>query len=168
MQIQLDDIDSGERLLRQASEEEFVDAALPGEADPALLFACRMGRHHHPAGLPLRVDGHRRAVVEGTHKLASRTALVPIGRQVQAGLDLGLIQHSVLFAAHHKREASQVGEHRPGAILPIQSQQGALLGKLVRSEVASDGGESPTQFLAIEPVASIAETAEPTFSYGPD
>ncbi len=54
-----------------------------------------------------------------------------IGGQVQATLDLGPIQHGVVFAPCHEREASQVGKDGPGALLPIQPQQSALWRELV-------------------------------------
>ncbi len=41
-----------------------------------------------------------------------------IGGQMQAGLNLGVIQYSIVFAPHHEREASQISEYRSGAILP--------------------------------------------------
>ena len=79
MQIQLDDIDSRERLLRQAGEEEFIDDARTREAHPALLFAGWMGRHHHAAALAGRSYRHSGAVVEGAGDLAFGTTLVLIG-----------------------------------------------------------------------------------------
>jgi hypothetical protein len=66
--------------------------------------------------------------------------------QVQTRLHERMIQHAILFAAHHEREASQIGQHGSGAILPIQPKQNRLLRQLVRSEVATDGRESQAQF----------------------
>ncbi len=54
-----------------------------------------------------------------------------------------MIEHGVVFAAGHKGEASQVGEHSPRAILSIEPEQGAFLRELVRREVARDGSFAP-------------------------
>src|SRR5512135_1569800 len=136
MQIQFDDIGGAERLLRQIGEEEFVDDARTRETNPALLFAGWMGRHYHTARHTKRSHRHSRTVEEAAHQLAFRTMLELTWGQVQTRLDERMIQHRILFAAHHEREASQICKHGPGAILPIQPQQGALLRELMRSEVA--------------------------------
>jgi hypothetical protein len=77
-----------------------------------------------------------------------------------------MIQHGVLFAAHHEGEARQICKHGPGAILPIQPQQGALLRELLRSEGATDGPEGLAQFRPVEPVASVAKGVEPLVAVG--
>jgi hypothetical protein len=46
MQIYLDDIRDGERVRWQIGEEKFVDDSRTRDADPALLVAGRVGRHH--------------------------------------------------------------------------------------------------------------------------
>ena len=56
MQIQLNDVRSGERWLRQSGEEEFVDHSRTRDANGALLFASWMSGHHHPARHTLRKD----------------------------------------------------------------------------------------------------------------
>jgi len=88
--------------LSQAGEEEFVDDAFPRDANPALLFAGWMGRHHHAAMHALRAHWHIRAVVEATHSLAFRTVMELIGWQVQTCLNQSMIQHRVVFPAHHQ------------------------------------------------------------------
>ena len=88
--------------LSQAGEEEFVDDAFPRDANPALLFAGWMGRHHHAAMHALRAHWHIRAVVEATHSLAFRTVMELIGWQVQPCLNQSMIQHRVVFPAHHQ------------------------------------------------------------------
>jgi hypothetical protein len=77
-----------------------------------------------------------------------------------------MIEHGVFFASGHKGEASQIGEHGPGAILSIKPQQGALRRKLVRREVSRDGRECLPQFLSVASVASVAKTAEPLEAVG--
>lgn len=67
MQIQFHDVGGREALLRPTGEEEFVDDAFSRDANPALLFACRMSCHHHAAMDALRPDWHIRAVVEAAH-----------------------------------------------------------------------------------------------------
>ncbi len=126
MQVEGDDIGSGESALGQIGEEEFVDEARAGEAHPAFLRGSRMGRHHHPATLSRWPHRHIRAVVECAHQVTFRAAELLIGRQVQAALDLRSSQHGVVFAAHHIGEARQIGKDSSCAILPIQPQQDPL------------------------------------------
>jgi len=85
---------------------------------------------------------------------------------VQTRLHERMIQHGVVFATHDEREASEIREHGPGAILPIEPQQRALSRKVVGSEVATDGRESLAQFLPVESVASVAHRAEPLVTVG--
>jgi hypothetical protein len=80
MQIHLDDIADGERLLRQSGEEEFVDDAGTRKANPALRFAGWMGRHHHAAMHAKRSHRYIRAEVSAAHQLALLS---------DAGADLG-------------------------------------------------------------------------------
>ncbi len=105
---------------RQIGEEEFVDHARARDANRTLLLAGWMSRHHHAARHPFRPYRDVRTVVEAAHRLAFRTLLKLIGRQVQTRLDERVIEHAVLFAAGHKREPSHIGEHRSRAILPIK------------------------------------------------
>jgi len=67
MQIQLHDVGSREALLGQAGEKEFIDHAFPRDANPTLLFAHGMGRHHHAAMDAFRPDWHIRTVGEAAH-----------------------------------------------------------------------------------------------------
>ena len=46
-----------------------------------------------------------------------------IGGQMQTRLDQRVIKHTVFFATGHKREAGQIREHGPRAILAIEPQQ---------------------------------------------
>jgi hypothetical protein len=164
MQIQFDDIGGSERLLRQTREEEFVDDTCARDPNRTFLFARRMGGHHHAAQDTLGSYRYLRTIVEAAHHLAFRTLLELIGRQVQARLNQRMIEDGVLFAASHKREANQVGEHGPSAILAVEPQQGALFRELVRREIATNGREGLAQFHSVEPVAPVAKRAEPTFS----
>src|SRR5215469_11424883 len=120
MQIDLDDIGGGERVLRQRSEEEFVDDTGPREANRTLLFAGRMGGYHHATWRTLGTHQHLWAVVEAAHHLAFRALLKLIGRQVQTRLDERVIEDRVLFATGHKSEASQVSEYGSCPILAIE------------------------------------------------
>lgn len=85
---------------------------------------------------------------------------------MQTALHLWPIQHGVIFAAHHEREACQIGDDGPCPILPIQPQQGADRRKLVCLQIAPDGGQRPTQFLPVASIAAVAETAEPVVTMG--
>ena len=120
MQIQLDDIAGGECLLRQGGKKELVDDACPRDAHWALLFTCRMRGHHDAAEDSLRPDRHVWAIVEAASNLAFGTLLELIGGQVQTRLKQRMIEHTVFFATGHKGEASEIGEHGPGAILSIK------------------------------------------------
>src|SRR5439155_16468959 len=95
-----------------------------------------------------------------------RTAELPFCRQVQATLDLWPIQHAVIFAAHHEREACQIGDDSPRPILPIQSQQDRRRRKMVCLQVVPDGGQRSAQFLPVASIAAVAETAEPVITMG--
>jgi hypothetical protein len=77
-----------------------------------------------------------------------------------------MIKSAVLFAARHKCEAGQVREHRPGAVLAKDMEQGAFRQELVRREVARDGGERLAQLLSVPPVAAVAKRAEPLEAVG--
>src|SRR5207245_1418017 len=105
MQVQLDDIGDSERMWWQIGEEEFVDDARARDADPTLLCAGWVGRHHYAALHARRSHRHIRAVVEAAHQLTFRTTLELIWGQMQTRLDKRMIQHGVVFAAHHEREA---------------------------------------------------------------
>jgi hypothetical protein len=165
MQVDLDDIGGGECLLWQSGEEEFVDHACTCDANRTLLFPGGMGRHHHATQHTLRSHRHFRAVVETADDLTFRTLLGLVGGQLQACLDERVIEYAVVFAAGNVGEASQVGEHRSGAILAKDMQQGACQGQVVRREVARDGRQALAQLLSVATIASIAKRAEPTFSY---
>jgi hypothetical protein len=127
MQVQFDDIAGGECLLWQVGEKEFVDYTRTRDANGTFLFARRMCRHHHTAAHAPGPDRYLRAIVEATHHSAFRALLELIGRQVQTCLGLWMIEDRVLFAARHKSEPGQIGEHRSRAVLAIESEQSALL-----------------------------------------
>ena len=102
MQIYFNDVGSGEPLLGQAGEEEFVDDTFPRDANPTLLFASWMGCYYHAAVHALWPYWHIRTVVEAAHQQAFGTMLELIGWQVQTCLDQRMIQHRVVTAAHHE------------------------------------------------------------------
>ena len=120
MQIQFNDIGSGKPLLWQCGEEQFVDNARTCEANRALLFAGWMGGHNHATPHSLGPYRNLRAIVEAAHDLTFWTLLELIGGQVQTRLDERVIEHRVVFAACHKCEASEIGEHSPRAILAVE------------------------------------------------
>src|SRR5215470_16822604 len=80
---------------------------------------------------------------------------------MQARLDQRMIQCRVLLATGHISKACQIGEHRSGTILSVESEQGVRLGQVGGLEVARDGCEALTQFLAVAPVAAVAKRTEP-------
>ncbi len=68
----------------------------------------------------LRSHSHRLAVVEAADQGTFRAREGLIWGEVQASLNLGLIQHRVVFAPAHKQEASQLGKYGSGPIEAIQ------------------------------------------------
>ena len=85
---------------------------------------------------------------------------------MQTRLHKRMIQHGVVFATHHEGEACQIGEHRPGAILPIEPDQRALLLQLVCCQVPTDGCQSLAEFFSVEPVAAVPKRTEPLIAVG--
>ncbi len=85
---------------------------------------------------------------------------------MQTRLHERMIEHGVLFAARHEGKARRIGEHGPGAILSVESKQGACLWELVRREVTRDGREALTQLLPVATVAPVAKRAEPLETMG--
>ncbi len=160
VEVHLDDIRGGERLLWQRGEEQFLDDPRTRDANWTLLVADGMGRHHHAARFAFGPHRHLGAVVEATHDRAFRALLELIGGQVQTCLDERVIEYRVLFATGDKGEAGQIGEYGPSAILPVEPEQGTRLWDLVRREVARDRRKSLAQFRSVVSVASVAKTAE--------
>src|SRR5216684_7290122 len=166
MQVECHHIGGGERVLREMGEKEFIDNALAGVTDAALFLGSRVGGHHDAAAHALRPHRDIGAVVELSHQATFRAAELLVGRQVQTALHLWPIQHGVIFAAHHEREACQIGDDGPCPILPIQPQQGARRRKMVCLQIAPDGDQPPAQFLPVASIASVAEIAEPVVTMG--
>ena len=106
MQVELDDVKSGERSLWKGGEEEFVDDACTRDADGALLVGSLMGCHDHTAEHTLGSHRNLWAVVEAAHHQAFWALLELIWREVQTRLDQWMIESGVLFTAGQKREPS--------------------------------------------------------------
>jgi hypothetical protein len=70
MQIQRQHIGSRKGALRHIGQEEFVDHAGAGHADPTLGCPGRMGRHDDPAPHALWPQRKIRTVREGAHHAA--------------------------------------------------------------------------------------------------
>jgi hypothetical protein len=164
VEVQLNDIASGECLLREVGKEQLVDDARACDPNGTFLFACGMRGDDHTAAHTLKPQQDLGAVVETAHHLAFRALLELIGRQVQTCLNARVIEQTVLFAAGDKREPSQIGKHSSVPILAVESKQGVFLWKLVPREIPADGGEALAEFCSVQPIASVPETAEPTFS----
>ena len=142
MQIQLNDVRGGECALRQSGDEEFVTDPCARDANRALLFTSGMRCHDHAAQHALGPHGYLWAVVEATDHLTFRALLELIGRQMEARLHERMIKHTVLFAAGHEREASEIGEYGPGAILSVprdaqRANRNAPMGVVPRSKRAN-------------------------------
>ena|SRR5579884_151450 len=161
MQIQFDHIASGEALLRQRGEKQFMDDTPTRDTNRALLEALWMSRHPHAVAYPLWPHRHLWTVIETAGDPALRALLDVIGGKMQTRLDERVIKDRVLSASCYKGEASQVGEDSSSAILSIKPEQSTLFRELVHCKIAVDGGESLAQFLSVEPVASVAKGAEP-------
>src|SRR6266436_4464897 len=126
MQIQFDDIASGERLLRQVREKEFVDDTRACDAYQTLLLPGGMRGHHHTTQYAIGSHRDLWAVVQRANHLTFGTLLNLIGRQVQPRLNEWMVEQVIVLAARHKRKASHIGEHRSIAILPIEPEQRAF------------------------------------------
>ena len=150
MQVEGHHIGRGEGTLGQLREEQFVDDAVAEESDLALRLPSGMGRDHHPTACARWPDGHLFAVVQGAHEGTFRTAELLISCQMQADLDLRSVKQLIVFAAHHKREASQVGEDGSGAILPIQTREPHAL--------ATAGARADRLGSLLPPDAALPET----------
>src|SRR5690348_6535739 len=120
-----------------------------------------MGCHHHATQHTLRANRHFRAIVEAAGGLTFRTLLKLIWGQMQTRLHARMIEHAVLFPSGHESKTSQIGEHRPGAILSVEPEQSTLRWDLVRSELARDRREALAEFRSVASVATVAEAAEP-------
>jgi len=79
MQVQLDGIGSGEGMLREIGEEEFVDDARTRDAYGTFLLPSWMGGHHRAAEWSIWPDRHVRTIVEAADELAFRPLLELIG-----------------------------------------------------------------------------------------
>ena len=120
-----------------------------------------MRGHDHAAQDASRSHRNLRTVVETAHHLAFGALLDLIRWQVQTGLDQRMIENRVLFATGHKRKARHLGERSPRAILPIESKERPLRGKLIRGQITTDRSQSLAQFLPVTAVPFVSETAEP-------
>src|SRR5579885_3569530 len=85
---------------------------------------------------------------------------------MQPSLDEGVIEHGVVLAPCHKPVACQIREDGSRAIRSIQAQEGLPSWEAVRSKIGADGLDRTTHFLAIPPVPTVAETAEPLMAVG--
>jgi hypothetical protein len=167
MQIQLDHIAGGKRLLWQIGEEEFVDDPCARDPNRTFLFARRMRCDDHTAQHAFRPHRDRLAIIEAAHHLTFRALLELIWGQMQTRLDQRMIKGGVLLASGHERETSQISEYGSGPVLSIESQERAGLWQLVCSEIPINGRQALSQFLSVAPIAPVAKTAESTFNCGP-
>jgi hypothetical protein len=85
---------------------------------------------------------------------------------MKAPLHLNTIQQGRIFAAHHEREAGQIGKDGSRPIWSIQAHQGAFLRELLRSKIAANGLYRETQFFPVPTVAWVSERAEPLITMG--
>lgn len=85
---------------------------------------------------------------------------------MQAGLDLGPVQHGIVLAARDKGEVRDIGEHGSCAILPIQTQQSTLTQEMLRGQIHINGAGCLAQFLSIAPVPTVSKRTEPLETVG--
>lgn len=143
MQIERYYIGSSEGFLWQHCQEQFVDDPITFDAHPMPSRPCGMGRHHNATALLVRTHCHLRTVVEATHQSTFWTAELLIRGKGEPKLDLGSQEQLIVFPPHDKRQSSHIREGGSRSIEPIQSQQHAICGDLIRSEVLLDLGHSP-------------------------
>jgi hypothetical protein len=144
MQVQGHDITGGKGVLRQGRVEQFVDDSITRHSHSTLLaYRCPMGGNHNPAWLLLRTQSQVWTIVERSYDPALRMGEVLIGRQVQTGLHLRMLEQVIVFAAHDAGQSCKIREDDPIAVLAIQPHEGTLFGVLVRLEVASNDRHCP-------------------------
>jgi hypothetical protein len=51
-----------------------------------------------------------------------------------------MVEQVIVFPAHHKREPSHIGEHRPIAILSIQPQERVQSVEVIRRQIPANDG----------------------------
>src|SRR5579875_240662 len=119
MQIQSDHVTCGKSWLGEVRQEQFVDDALAGYANPALLFRSRMRRHDDPTRLAGRANQQIRDVVERPHHATFRMLDLLIWRQMQARLDLDAIEQAIVFATGDIRQSCRIRKHGSCPILAI-------------------------------------------------
>jgi hypothetical protein len=164
MQVERHHIRGGKDALGQIGQEEFIDDSVTDEPDLAFLFLlCRgwVSGHNDTNERPVWLQALVWTVVKCAADPAFRAAEVLIGRQVQTSLDVGAIEHPIVFATGDIGEVSDIGDDRPGAILPIEAQQCSLGGKAVSLDVRLDSGLRSAQFLAILSIARVAKASDP-------
>src|SRR5207245_7038525 len=115
------------------------------------------GRYHNPTARARRPDGHLEAVVKGAHEWTFRTAELLVWGQMQADLDLRLVKHPIVFAAHHIGEGGEIGKDGSGAILPIQTEEDSLWWELMGLHVGLDRPCRAPQFCPVLAVPRVAE-----------
>ncbi len=138
MQVERHHISSGEGILRQSGQEQFIDEPVTGVADAALLLPRRMRGNDDPAGLAVPIDGHRWTVMERAADPALRMGEVLIGRQVQASPHLVPVEQMIVLAPRHVGQFRQVSQDGSGTLLPIQAHHGVFWWDLVELQVGED------------------------------
>jgi hypothetical protein len=120
-----------------------------------------MGRHHYAAGHPLGSHWHLWTVVETAHGLTFRT-LLETDRGADANAPEPADDRVRCTLCHGSRTRSPpICQHSPGAIVAVESEQGALVRDLVRRQVTTNGRETLAQFRPVAPIAFVPNTAEP-------
>jgi hypothetical protein len=85
---------------------------------------------------------------------------VLIGRQFQAGLDLGSFEELIVTATHHKRQSAPVGQDGSCAILPVEAQQHPFFRVVMGLSIALNDRDSPTQFGSVFPIAGVSKGSQ--------
>jgi hypothetical protein len=167
MQIQRHHISSRESGRRHSGQEEFVDHSSARHANPAFRCTCWMrGNHHAGALLAAFVQGLIGAIIERAHDPAFRMGELLIGREREPGLNSGLIQDTIVFAARDRAHVGEIHENRFGPIVAIQSHDGTRDRQMAGTRIALDDREGAAQFDALLAMARIAKAGEPVVSLG--
>jgi hypothetical protein len=83
---------------------------------------------------------------------------VLVSRQVQADLNLGSIQQSIIFAA---RDIRQAGQDCSSTIVSIQAEKNVFFCKIVCLRICLDCGQGAAQLYAVLAVPRFGVCAEP-------
>jgi hypothetical protein len=137
-------------------------------ASPVCRCTCWMrGNHHTGALLAAFVQGLIRAIRMWAHDSTFRMGEAVIEMEYASGLNGGLIQDAIVFAAWCDRaHIGEIHENRCGVIWTIHSHDGTRDRQIADVRRSLEDRERAVQFDARLAVTSMAKAGEPVVSLG--